>query len=53
MQIVYRRGHDLDVREESLVFSNFARPNGIMVDPVTGALRGGVTPFGPATAVGL
>jgi gamma-glutamyltranspeptidase/glutathione hydrolase len=48
-----RRGHDLDVREESLVFSNFARPNGIMVDPVTGALRGGVTPFGPATAVGL
>ncbi len=48
-----RRGHDVIVREETPVQSSFSRPNGILVDPVTGALRGGVTPFGPATAFGV
>jgi gamma-glutamyltranspeptidase/glutathione hydrolase len=47
------RGHDLIVREETPAQGNFSRPNGIMVDPDTGVLRGGVTPFGPATAVGI
>jgi gamma-glutamyltranspeptidase/glutathione hydrolase len=47
------RGHELVLREESPVQSSFSRPNGIMVDPATGALRGGVTPFGPATAIGI
>ena len=47
------RGHDVVVREDLPVQSSFARPNGIMVDPVTGALRGGARPFGPATAIGI
>ncbi|MCA9858689.1 MAG: gamma-glutamyltransferase [Thermomicrobiales bacterium] len=47
------RGHDLIVREETPAQSSFSRPNGILVDPDTGVLRGGVTPFGPATAVGI
>lgn len=47
------RGHELVLREETPVQSNFSRPNGIMVDPDTGVLRGGVTPFGPATAIGV
>lgn len=47
------RGHDLILREETPVQSSFSRPNGIMVDPDTGVLRGGVVPFGPATAIGI
>ncbi len=47
------RGHELIPRVESPVQSSFSRPNAIMVDPETGILRGGVTPFGPATAVGI
>jgi len=47
------RGHDLVLREESPVQSNFSRPNAVMVDPQTGVLRGGATPFGPATAIGI
>jgi gamma-glutamyltranspeptidase len=39
------RGHELVMREETPVTSNFSRPNGIMVDPSTGVLRGGVMPF--------
>lgn len=47
------RGHDLVMREESPVQSNFSRPNAVMVDAQTGVLRGGATPFGPATAIGI
>ncbi|MGE3796245.1 MAG: gamma-glutamyltransferase, partial [Thermomicrobiales bacterium] len=47
------RGHELVERVETPVQSSFARPNAIMVDPDTGVLRGGVTPFGPATAIGV
>jgi gamma-glutamyltranspeptidase/glutathione hydrolase len=46
-------GHNLIVREETPVNSSFARPTGILIDPDTGLLRGGATPFGPATAIGL
>jgi gamma-glutamyltranspeptidase / glutathione hydrolase len=48
-----RRGHDITIREETPVMANFSRPVGIMIDPETGALRGGATPFGPATAIGI
>jgi gamma-glutamyltranspeptidase/glutathione hydrolase len=46
-------GHELVYRDENPVQQSFARPSGIMVDPATGLLRGGVTPFGPATGVGI
>lgn len=48
-----RMGHDLTLREESLSSSFFARPSGIMIDPDTGELRGGVHQYTPATAVGI
>ncbi len=46
-------GHELVLREETPVQQSFSRPNGIMIDPGTGLLRGGVTPLGPATAIGI
>jgi gamma-glutamyltranspeptidase/glutathione hydrolase len=46
-------GHELVLREETPVQQSFSRPNGIMIDPDTGLLRGGVTPLGPATAIGI
>jgi len=48
-----RLGHDVVVREESLSTSYFARPNGVLVDPATGELRGGVNQYKPALAIGL
>jgi gamma-glutamyltranspeptidase/glutathione hydrolase len=46
-------GHEVVDREESLSTNFFARPNGVMIDPDSGELRGGVFPFTPATAVGV
>ncbi len=46
-------GHLLRVREEGFLASHFARPNGILVDPDTGQLRGGVNQFKPAWAMGM
>jgi hypothetical protein len=48
-----RLGHRLLPREDSLSEMHFARPNGILVDPASGALRGGVFQFTPATAIGV
>jgi gamma-glutamyltranspeptidase/glutathione hydrolase len=48
-----RLGHEVTVREESFSTSYFARPNGVLVDPATGELRGGVNQYKPALAVGL
>jgi gamma-glutamyltranspeptidase/glutathione hydrolase len=45
-------GHDVDVKEESLMSAWFARPQAILVDPLTGDLRGGVDALKPAVAVG-
>lgn len=47
-----RMGHVTAVREDALGTSWFARPNGVMIDPTTGELRGGVFQLTPATAVG-
>lgn len=46
-------GHRLIPREDSLAEMHFARPNGILIDPATGLLRGGVFQFTPATAIGV
>ncbi|MBI3977207.1 MAG: gamma-glutamyltransferase [Chloroflexi bacterium] len=48
-----RLGHELVVNEDNLSTNFFARPNGVMIDPVTGDLRGGVFQYTPATAVGV
>jgi gamma-glutamyltranspeptidase/glutathione hydrolase len=48
-----RRGHRIDVLEESFVTSNFARPVGIAIDPDSRALRSGVDAMRMASAVGL
>jgi gamma-glutamyltranspeptidase/glutathione hydrolase len=45
-------GHFVEVREESLTVSQFARPNGIMIDHASGTLTGGVNQYVPAWAVG-
>jgi gamma-glutamyltranspeptidase / glutathione hydrolase len=47
------RGHDLNVQTETFSTSLFGRPNGVLVDPASGRLRGGVNPFKPYFAVGL
>lgn len=47
------RGHRLSVKEETFSTSYFGRPNGIMVDPHTGRLRGGVNQYKPTLAIGL
>ena len=46
------RGHDIQVKEETLMSAWFARPQAILVDPVSGDLRGGVDALKPAVAVG-
>ena len=46
-------GHEVVDREENLSTNFFARPNGVMIDPDSGELRGGVFPYTPATAVGV
>jgi gamma-glutamyltranspeptidase/glutathione hydrolase len=48
IQDLERRGHDVVLRADG----NFALPVGIMRDPATGKLRGGVTVPVPATAIG-
>lgn len=48
-----RRGHTLEVLEESFVTANFARPVGIAIDPVTGEHRSGVDALRMAAAVGI
>ena len=40
-------------REDSLAEMHFARPNGILVDPGSGLLHGGVFQFSPAMAIGV
>jgi gamma-glutamyltranspeptidase/glutathione hydrolase len=46
-------GHQVEVKEETLMSAWFARPNAILVDPKTGKLRGGVDQNKPAVAIGL
>jgi len=46
-------GHDVEVKEETLMSAWFARPNAILIDPNTGELRGGVDQMKPAVAIGL
>jgi gamma-glutamyltranspeptidase / glutathione hydrolase len=46
-------GHQIDVKEETLMSAWFARPNAILIDPKTGELRGGVDQLKPAVAIGL
>jgi len=45
-------GHQVVVKEETLMSAWFARPNAIMIDPKTGELRGGVDQNKPAVAIG-
>lgn len=45
-------GHDVQVKEETLMSAWFARPQAILVDPATGDLQGGVDALKPAVAVG-
>ena len=45
-------GHQVEVKEETLMSAWFARPNAILVDPKTGKLRGGVDQNKPAVAIG-
>ena len=44
------RGHRLEVVEETGTTFSFARPNGILIDPDTNRLTGGVNQFVPAWA---
>ena len=46
-------GHEVEVKEETLMSAWFARPNAILIDPKTGELRGGVDQNKPAVAIGL
>jgi len=46
-------GHDVEVKEETLMSAWFARPNAILIDPKTGELRGGVDQLKPAVAIGF
>ncbi|TMC01835.1 MAG: gamma-glutamyltransferase, partial [Chloroflexi bacterium] len=46
-------GHDIEVKEETLMSAWFARPNAILIDHKTGELRGGVDQLKPAVAIGL
>jgi gamma-glutamyltranspeptidase/glutathione hydrolase len=45
-------GHEIEVKEETLMSAWFARPNAISVDVQTGELRGGVDQNKPAVAIG-
>ena len=46
-------GHEVEVKEETLMSAWFARPNAISVDVQTGELRGGVDQLKPAVALGF
>jgi gamma-glutamyltranspeptidase/glutathione hydrolase len=46
------QGHDVQVKEETLMSAWFARPSAILVDESTGDLRGGADALKPAVAVG-
>ncbi len=46
-------GHTLTAERETFATSLFGRPNGVLVDPATGRLRGGVNVYKPYYAVGL
>jgi gamma-glutamyltranspeptidase/glutathione hydrolase len=46
------RGHEVELKEETLMSAWFARPQAIMVDAANGTLRGGVDALKPAVAVG-
>jgi len=46
-------GHEVVVKEETLMSAWFARPSAILIDPKTGELRGGVDQLKPSVAVGL
>lgn len=48
-----RRGHAVQVKEETLMSAWFARPQAILVDGASGQLRGGVDALKPAVAIGL
>ncbi|HZP97345.1 MAG TPA: gamma-glutamyltransferase [Candidatus Limnocylindria bacterium] len=45
-------GHDVKVKEETLMSAWFARPQAILVDAGSGSLRGGVDALKPSVAVG-
>lgn len=47
------RGHTVEVRDEIFNGQQFARPNGILIDPNTGELTGGVNQYMSAWAVGV
>ena len=46
-------GHQVTVQTESFATSFFARPNGILIDPASGRLRGGIDPFRPYYVMGV
>ncbi|HLZ09617.1 MAG TPA: gamma-glutamyltransferase, partial [Chloroflexota bacterium] len=46
-------GHELTILSESVGTSSFGRPNGILIDPASGRIHGGVYPYRPYYAVGL
>lgn len=46
-------GHQVVVKEETLMSAWFARPSAILIDPKTGELRGGVDQNKPGVAIGL
>ncbi len=46
-------GHEVQVKEETLMSAWFARPQAILVEPETGALHGGVDALKPAVAIGF
>ncbi|MFN0073328.1 MAG: gamma-glutamyltransferase [Chloroflexota bacterium] len=46
-------GHTVDLRDELFNASQFARPNGIMIDPETSMLTGGVNQYVSAWASGV
>jgi gamma-glutamyltranspeptidase/glutathione hydrolase len=46
-------GHAITAPTETFATSFFGRPNGVLVDPSTGRLRGGVNQYKPYVAVGL
>jgi gamma-glutamyltranspeptidase/glutathione hydrolase len=47
-----RMGHSLAVRERDFLPSHFARPAGILRDPLTGDLHGGADPYAEGGVVG-
>jgi gamma-glutamyltranspeptidase/glutathione hydrolase len=47
------RGHSVEVRSDLFNGLQFARPNGVLIDPETGDLTGGVNQYVSAWAVGV